>query len=78
MKDSPCYNTKTRTDCPKRCVGCRSSCEEWKEWQIIHAQEKDAIYRKKQNDSAVNGFLIGQGKRAQAARHRKYVEGAKK
>lgn len=78
MTQSPCFDEKTRTDCPKRCVGCKTSCPAWAEWLIIHAREKDEIRRKKYQDSEVNSFLIEQGKRVQAARHRKYVEGAKK
>lgn len=29
-------------DCAKRCVGCRKTCSEWKEWEAVHAAEKKA------------------------------------
>lgn len=26
---SPCFNTSSRTDCPRRHVGCAATCPEW-------------------------------------------------
>ena len=47
MTNSPCFDTKTRTDCPRRYVGCKASCEQWHEWLAIHEQEKQEIDRKR-------------------------------
>lgn len=43
MSNSPCYDPKTKTDCPKRRVGCHSSCEEWAE----HVKEREYVYQQR-------------------------------
>lgn len=40
MPKNPCYNTETKTDCPKRCAGCATTCEKWKTYLI----EREAVY----------------------------------
>lgn len=30
---NPCYDLETQIDCPKRRVGCRKDCAEWKEYE---------------------------------------------
>ena len=40
----PCYNTATRTDCPRRHAGCQTSCREWKRYLV----ERDKIYVERQ------------------------------
>lgn len=37
MTMPPCYDRKTRTDCTRRAVGCRSSCPEWKKYETAKA-----------------------------------------
>lgn len=37
---APCYDTKTRTDCPRRAVGCRSTCEAWQAYEVQAAAER--------------------------------------
>lgn len=32
---NPCYNEKTKTDCPDRKPGCAGSCERWREYEKI-------------------------------------------
>ena len=63
MTQPPCYEPKTRTDCPKRCVGCKSYCKAWAEYQAIHEQETSEINRRKRHHLDIEGFLAGQGKR---------------
>ena len=29
--ESPCYDPKTKTDCPRRCAGCSVDCPDWAE-----------------------------------------------
>lgn len=37
---NPCYNPKTRTDCPNRCVGCARTCSKWAEYK----KARDEVY----------------------------------
>ena len=30
MIKNPCYDTKTKTSCSKRCAGCATTCKDWK------------------------------------------------
>lgn len=36
---SPCYDRKTKTSCTKRSTFCRQSCEEWKRYEEMKAEE---------------------------------------
>lgn len=47
MTNSPCFDTESRTDCPRRYVGCKASCEKWHEWLAVHAEEKQRIEAKR-------------------------------
>lgn len=71
MTQSPCFNEKTRTDCPKRCVGCKSSCAEWAKWEIIHARERAEINRKKRHSMEADTVLMLQGKRTRLSNQAK-------
>lgn len=31
-KGNPCWDTKTKTDCPNRKLGCRTDCAAWIEY----------------------------------------------
>lgn len=41
---SPCFDRKTKTDCPKRSLTCRSECEEFQKYErdrmIFYQQRK--------------------------------------
>ena len=37
---APCYDPETHSDCPKRCAGCQTSCEAWKQYR----DERDKTY----------------------------------
>jgi hypothetical protein len=63
MTNSPCFDTTTRTDCPRRCVGCKIDCPDWEEWLAIHEEEKAKIREMKAIEEAADGFLIGQKER---------------
>lgn len=39
MPKVPCYNAETKTDCPRREVGCHSHCEKWKEYEALRDEE---------------------------------------
>ena len=46
----PCYNRETHTDCPKRRVGCRSTCEEWEKYETAKKEE----YAQRQSEVETN------------------------
>lgn len=69
MTPNPCY--KDGADCERRCVGCRTTCQEWQEWVIIHAKEKDELRQKQTNDIEVDRFLCEQGKRIKQDNYRR-------
>lgn len=43
---NPCYNTLTKTDCPRRTAGCAVGCKEWADY----VKAKDEMYLKRYND----------------------------
>lgn len=46
--NNPCFNSKTKTDCPRRCVGCASACPDWAEYtQKRNDQYEQAYVEKK-------------------------------
>ena len=59
----PCFNRETRTDCPKRYVGCKSDCAAWHEWLAVHAEELKLENERKRNERIAKDFLIMHGDR---------------
>lgn len=39
---NPCYDEKTKTECSKRRVGCRSECAEWQDYLVERGRIYDA------------------------------------
>lgn len=70
MTKSPCYDETTRTDCPKRHVGCRAECPEWQAWERVHAEETEEIRIKREAYDRVENFLSSQNRRVQMATRR--------
>ena len=70
MTRPPCFDEATRTDCPKRHVGCRADCPEWQAWERVHAEETEAIRNKRDEYDRVESFLSNQNKRVQMATRR--------
>lgn len=54
MTVNPCYNDGR--DCPRRRVGCRANCEDWKKWLVIHETENKQRRKAKRNEA--DDFLI--------------------
>ena len=52
--DSPCYNRKTHTDCPKRHAGCAIDCPDW----AAYCSERDKEYEERAEISK-NNFALG-------------------
>lgn len=42
MNTNPCYDSKTKTDCPRRSADCARTCKEWAK----HVKERDAQYQR--------------------------------
>lgn len=42
----PCYDTETKTDCPKRHCGCQVDCPDWAEY----VEARDDMYKKREAD----------------------------
>jgi predicted ATP-dependent serine protease len=40
MREFPCYGSGQ--DCPRRAVGCRTDCQDWKDAQESHQAQKAA------------------------------------
>lgn len=70
MTRPPCFDEATRTDCPKRHVGCRADCPEWQAWEKVHAEETEEIRIKREAYDRVENFLSNQNRRVQMATRR--------
>lgn len=56
MIKSPCYDSKTCTNCPDRHVGCRSTCPEWKRYEAMKQKEYADRARLAQLEADLSGF----------------------
>lgn len=72
MTPNPCY--KDNKDCEHRCVGCRSTCQDWKDWEKIHAKEVAEIREKRRTDIGVCCFLADRDKRIALDNNRRATE----
>ena len=72
MTPNPCY--KDNKDCERRCVGCRSTCQDWKDWEKIHAKEVAEIREKRCADIGVCCFLADRDKRIALDNNRRATE----
>ena len=63
---SPCYDRETGEDCPRRKVGCASTCKRWAEY----AYERDIHYKRVAAEREVEGMMADIGKK----RHTQYRE----
>ena len=52
MTKSPCYK------CSRHEFGCKKNCNEWIEWQVIHANEKAAVDEEKRKEYEANVRMI--------------------
>lgn len=51
---NPCFDEKTKTDCPRRAVGCQNKCNLYKIYKTLKAVEDK---QKKKNCDAVDMFF---------------------
>lgn len=70
----PCYNERTRTDCPRRVVGCKGQCEAWKTYQAIHDAEREEIRRRKKTESDATEFAVNRPLRRRRTEQARYEQ----
>ena len=51
--DNPCFDKKTKTDCPDRSVGCSITCTKWAEYTKRRAE----LRKKHFAEIAANSFI---------------------
>lgn len=64
--DNPCYDSETKTDCPRRCGGCQVDCPEWKEYEAKRAE----LYRQRAVQYRANSII----KDIKYERHDKFLK----
>ena len=74
MTRPPCYDEATKTDCPRRYVGCKAGCEAWHKWLAVHAEEQEEIRRGEEEYNDIEGCMVEQTKRVNQDRQRRYTE----
>lgn len=51
--ESPCYDVKTKTDCPDRCGGCQLNCPKWKAYEA----KRDELYKQRMIDREARSVI---------------------
>ena len=71
MIQNPCYDLLTKTDCPRRCVGCRSSCTEWAFY--MKAKEEEYAERLKicQAKNSEIGYILRGRQKLEKRQHKR-------
>lgn len=72
MTRPPCNDGEH--DCPNRRVGCRSGCEAWKAWEKLHAEEREALQKKRMSNMDADDFMVERGKRRRSLTMTRYRE----
>ena len=54
---APCYNG---TDCPKRKLGCRKTCEAWHEYEDAVEQDRALKIKRYNESNDVKDYLVQQ------------------
>ncbi len=58
---NPCYNAKTKTDCPRRAIGCREKCNLYKIYKTLKRVEEKQ--KTKEMCASILYFEITESKR---------------
>ena len=53
--EAPCFSG---TDCPKRKVGCRKTCEAWKEYEDAVAKDRALKIQQYNERNDVNAYMV--------------------
>lgn len=64
--DNPCYDSETKTDCPRRHCGCQVECPEWKEYEA----KRSELYRQRAVAYRANSII----KDTKYERHDKFLK----
>lgn len=70
---SPCYDEKTKTDCPRRHAGCAVDCPKWADY----IKERDEMYERRGNQMNARSSADSVAYRRMALKM-KYVNNAKR
>ena len=65
MTKAPCYK------CSRHEFGCKKNCNEWIEWQVIHANEKAAADEEKRKEYEANVRMIDKNIKLQRRKRKK-------
>ena len=65
MTKAPCYK------CSRHEFGCKKNCNEWIEWQVIHANEKTAADEEKRKEYEANVRMIDKNIKLQRRKRKK-------
>lgn len=66
---TPCYDTKTKTDCPRRCAGCSVNCPEWAKY----LKKRDELYRHRAIENDTLMAMFDNNRRTENKRQRKNI-----
>lgn len=60
---NPCYDPETQIDCPKRRVGCRKDCTEWKEYEEEQRKRYSDKLKTVQKSAITNDYYFDKTKK---------------
>lgn len=66
---NPCFNEETRTDCPRRHLGCAADCPEWAEY----CAERDAKYDERAEAIRMKSILSATARQRGTQRLKKHI-----
>ena len=70
--NSPCYDPKTKKDCPNRGKGCHANCSLWAEYEKHREAERKKNVRNSSDESTYTSYCTDRAKRIKkAAKYRK-------
>ena len=56
--ENPCYNVKTKTDCPYRASGCAAGCKKWEDYVYNRNKEYEKRHKTIQAEVDMAGHVI--------------------
>ena len=65
----PCYNTETKTDCPRRHAGCSADCPKWNKY----LKERDEDYKQRAIEYNANAAMFANANRIRNSRQRRSI-----
>ena len=71
---NPCYDVKTKTNCPRRCAECGVTCPEW----LAYVEERNNLYERKEQERKRIAGEIAQKQRLKKIHDKKsYISSGK-